>query len=91
MLLKCHPVPATAETQMFQMGNFNHFTGGRCGACTLMGCIPVPNPINVEIMKVQEYQVTMTGGKSFMARMKAHWNRITKTIYNKLLPNFYNR
>jgi len=49
-----NPVPATASTEFFDMNPLNVTTGGRCGACKHMGCVPVPDYINRAIVEVQQ-------------------------------------
>ena len=51
---------------MFNMGGKDKKSAGRCGACTAMGCIPIPFEINDEIIKFQKFQLAHTD-KNFFA------------------------
>jgi len=51
------PVPATPATSLFDMGQKDAKSAGRCGACKLMGCTDVPPALNREIATYQQFHV----------------------------------
>ena len=74
------PVRTTIDTKMFNMGEKDKKSAGRCGACKAMGCIPIPFEINDEIIKFQKFQLAHTD-KSFLTVII----RKTCIFLNKLL------
>ena len=59
------PVRVTIETEMFDMGEKDKKTAGRCGACKAMGCDPIPFDINNAILEFQEFQLLHTDKSIF--------------------------
>lgn len=51
------PVPATPATALFDMGQKDTKSAGRCGACKLMGCTAAPPALNREIAAYQQFHV----------------------------------
>jgi hypothetical protein len=52
------PIRATEQTALFQFGPKDVKSAGRCGACKLMGCEPIPRRINEEIARFQQFQLS---------------------------------
>ena len=68
------PIRASVSTEMFDMGEKNQKTAGRCGACKAMGCEAVPKEMNVAILKFQEFQILHTD--------KSYYTFVKKKILN---------
>ena len=54
------PVIATASTVIFNMGDKDAKTAGRCGSCKAMGCDTAPPNVNKDILDFQAYQLQHT-------------------------------
>ena len=60
------------------MGEYFKQTGGRCGACIHMGCQPIPDYVNNEILNYQKYQ------RINVAEKITNYDRIKKILMNIL-------
>ena len=54
------PVLVTPHTKIFNMGEKDKKSAGRCGSCKAMGCGPVPPNVNAAIQHFQEFQIQQT-------------------------------
>jgi len=71
------PVSAS-NFELFEMGEYFKQTGGRCGACIHMGCQPIPDYVNNEILNYQKYQ------RINVAEKITNYDRIKKILMNML-------
>lgn len=52
------PIRVTSSTKIFNLGNrYDGYTGGLCGVCNVLGCIPASNHTNSIIRAVQSIRV----------------------------------
>lgn len=54
------PVIATTSTAIFNMGDKDKKTAGRCGSCKAMGCDTISPSVNKNILDFQAYQLQHT-------------------------------
>ena len=64
---------------MLILGAYNKHTGGRCGACEQMGCIPTPPSINQRILAVQKQYLSPK-----IELIKAYNSRTMHDIYSHI-------
>jgi Mannosyltransferase putative len=64
------PVLATKETKLFNMGEKDKKSAGRCGSCIAMGCSPVPPGVNEAILKYQQFIIDHTRETLFSTMSK---------------------
>lgn len=68
----------TTDTKMFNMGEKDTKSAGRCGACKAMGCSKVPKAINDEIFRYQNFQLLNKSHNYFIH------------VYNRIIIFFEN-
>ena len=76
------PIRASVSTEMFDMGEKNQKTAGRCGACKAMGCEAVPKEMNAAILKFQEFQILHTDNSYYTFVKKKIINFLIKCMAN---------
>ena len=74
------PVLVTPHTLIFNMGEKDKKSAGRCGSCKAMGCGPVPPNINAAIQHFQEFQIKQTK----TTFVKIFYKKLSK-FFSKLL------
>ena len=55
------PIHVTNETKIFNLGNTDPYTKGRCGACSRMRCSSTPTAVNAVIREAQQRQARQKG------------------------------
>ena len=73
-----NPALVTSNTKIFNMGEKDKKSAGRCGSCKAMGCSPVPPNVSTAIRHFQEFQIKQTK------------TTLLQTFYRKII-NFFSK